>query len=182
MSVFAKHLTEMPQAPHVVVPSVPAGLGEIVMRSLKKDPAERFQRIEDLQAAVVAELAELGTSGIETLLDSGALRRLAKPSQPHEEKDALATRDELESYERKLRRTRLGLSALIAVIPLAGLGAGGSLPPQPRARGVPGGRGRAERRRRAGQRRPLRDPCPSHARQAPLRQRGGSRFLPDHRP
>ena len=124
MSVFAKHLTEVPQAPHVVVPSVPAGLGEIVMRSLKKDPAERFQRIEDLQAAVVAELAELGTSGIETLLDSGALRRLAKPSQPHEEKDALATRDELESYERKLRRTRMGLSALIAVIPLAGLGAG----------------------------------------------------------
>ncbi|NUP12442.1 MAG: serine/threonine protein kinase [Polyangiaceae bacterium] len=124
MSVFAKHLTEEPQAPHLVTPSVPVGLSDIVMRALRKDPGERFQRIEDLQTAVVAELSELGTSGIEALLDSGALRRLEKPAQATSDKDAFATRDEVEAYERKLRRTRLGISVLVATLPLAGIGAG----------------------------------------------------------
>lgn len=123
MSVFAKHLTETPPAPHTVIQGIPVGMSEIVMRTLRKDPGERFQRIADLQSAVIAELAELGTSGIEDLLDSGALRRLEKPVEATADKDAFATRDEVESYERKLRRTRLGVSALIAVLPLTGMGA-----------------------------------------------------------
>jgi len=126
MSVFAKHLTEPPVPPHEVLSSVPVGFSDIVLRALEKDPADRFQRVEDMQAAVLAELTELGTSGIETLLDSGALRRLAKPVQAAEAVDApaLATRNEVEAYERKLRRTRIGVSLLIAAVPLAGLGAG----------------------------------------------------------
>jgi len=124
MSVFAKHLTEDPAPPSSVVRSVTVGMSEIVMRALRKDPGERFQRIEDLQSAVVAELSELGTSGIETLLDSGALRSLEKPAQVASDNEALATRDEVESYERKLRRNRLGVMALAAILPVAGLGAG----------------------------------------------------------
>ncbi len=126
MSVFAKHLTEPAVPPHEILTSVPRGMSDIVLRALRKDPAERFQRIEDLQAAVVNELSELGTSGIETLLDSGALRTLAKPVPAAEAAHvpALATRDELDAYERKLRRTRIGVTLLAAVVPLAALGAG----------------------------------------------------------
>ncbi|MBL8740567.1 MAG: hypothetical protein JNK04_05725, partial [Myxococcales bacterium] len=54
------------------------------------------------------------------------LRSLAKPTAAVEAVDApaLATRNEVEAYERKLRRTRIGISLLIAAVPLAGVGAG----------------------------------------------------------
>ncbi len=126
MSVFAKHLTETARPPSEISPQVPAGMSEIVMRALRKDPAERFQRVEDMQAAIVAELSELGSSGIETLLDSGAIRRMERPGAAAEAADApvAATRDEVESYERKLRRTRVGLTAFLALVPLAAVGGG----------------------------------------------------------
>lgn len=126
MSVFAKHLTEQAIPPHEVNPAIPLGMSEIVLRALRKDPAERFQRIEDLQAAVVGELSELGSSGVEALLDSGAIRRLQNhpPAAQATDAPAVATRDEVESYERKLRRTRVGLTAFLAVLPLAAAGAG----------------------------------------------------------
>ena len=76
MSVFAKHLTEDPTPPHEVAPSVPLAVSEVVMRALAKEPSERYQRVEDFQAAIVGALSELGESGIDRLLDSGALRRL----------------------------------------------------------------------------------------------------------
>ncbi|HTJ81304.1 MAG TPA: serine/threonine-protein kinase [Polyangiaceae bacterium] len=126
MAVFAKHLTEDPVAPCDIDPSVPVGMSEIVMRALRKDPGERFQRVEDMQAAVVEQLQELGTSGIETLLDSGALRKLAPKREVAEAKDApaIATRDELEGYESKLRRNRIVMTTLALAVPLLGLGFG----------------------------------------------------------
>ncbi len=126
MSVFAKHLTEDPRPPHEVSPTVPRGMSEIVLRALRKDPKERFQRVEDLQAAVVGELSDLGTSGVEALLDSKAIRRLerAEVAAQDAEGPALATRNEVESYERKLRRTRFGLTAFLTLVPLAAVGAG----------------------------------------------------------
>jgi serine/threonine-protein kinase len=116
MSVFAKHLTEPVTPPNVVNPSVPLGMSDIIMRALAKDPADRFQRVEDFQSALVAELADLGASNAEALLDSGAIRKLEKPVQAMPT-DAIATRDEVESYERKLKRTRFGVwfVALLAV-------------------------------------------------------------------
>ncbi|NUO47697.1 MAG: serine/threonine protein kinase, partial [Polyangiaceae bacterium] len=126
MSVFAKHLTEQAVPPHQINPAVPLGMSEIVMRALRKDPAERFQRVEDLQAAIISELSELGTSGVEALLDSGAIRRLERQPQAAQATDApaIATRDEVESYERKLRRTRVGLTAFLSLLPFAAAGAG----------------------------------------------------------
>jgi len=125
MAVFAKHLTELPAPPAEVDPTIPAGMSDIVMRALRKDPGERFQRVEDMQAAVVEQLHELGTSGIEALLDSGALRKLSPKAQIAEAKEpAIATRDELEGYERKLRVNRIVMTAVALVVPLLGLGVG----------------------------------------------------------
>ncbi len=121
MSVFAKHLTEDPTPPHEVAPSVPLAVSEVVMRALAKEPSERYQRVEDFQAAIVGALSELGESGIDRLLDSGALRRLGTAEARAGVADplAIATRDQVEAYERKLRRQRVGGTVLGLLVPLA---------------------------------------------------------------
>jgi eukaryotic-like serine/threonine-protein kinase len=78
----------------------------------------------------VEEVRAAGTSSVEDLLDSGQLRRLAKVAAEAENKGAgegaqkvaLATRDEVEAYERKLRRQKWGayLSAVTFVAILGG--------------------------------------------------------------
>ena len=102
------------------------------MRALRKNPADRFQRIEELQALLVDELRAAGASSVETLLDSGRLRRLARADRPERRRarGALATRDEVDAYERHLRRTRYGA-----------VGAAGGRPRRRRA----SGRGAARR-------------------------------------
>ncbi len=116
MAVFTKHLTEEPVSPSVRVPElkVPVGAGEIVLKALQKDPEQRWQKIEELQAALVEEVRSISSSSVDNLLDSGQLRRLAKVASETEMKSMtgrvapapLATRDELVAYERKLRRTK----------------------------------------------------------------------------
>jgi hypothetical protein len=80
---------------------------------------------------VVHELRELGSSSVDALLDASALRALAGPARGKDAAAAaavLATRDEVEAYERKLRRTRYGaLGAVFGVLALAGGAASASL-------------------------------------------------------
>jgi serine/threonine-protein kinase len=109
MSVFTKHLTESPTPPSLRSPelAIPSGMSAIVLKALQKNPADRFPKIEDLQAALVAEVRAAGTSSVEELLDSGQVRRIAKASADADARKAeLATRDEIDTYERKLRRKR----------------------------------------------------------------------------
>ncbi len=123
MAVFTKHLTELPPPPDERAPErgIPAAVSRIVMQALAKSPSDRFQRVEDLQAALVAEVRALGTSSVEELLDSGALRRLAQPeaqaASPQRAAE-IATRDEVAAYERKLRRMRYTALATVAVVAL----------------------------------------------------------------
>jgi eukaryotic-like serine/threonine-protein kinase len=131
MAVFTKHLTEEPVAPVERAPElgIPAGVSAIVQRALQKSPADRFQRVEDLQAALVAEVRSGGTVSVEDLLDSGQLRHLSKVAAEAEQHVVgatadIATRDEVEHYERGLRRQRWGLPLTAAAL-LAGLAAGG---------------------------------------------------------
>jgi serine/threonine-protein kinase len=127
MSVFTKHLTELPVPPAERSPdlNIPAGMSRLVMKALLKNPADRFQRVEDLQAAVVEQLRALGTSSVETLLDSGAVRKLeTAQAQARAGAAEIATRDEVERYERKLRRQRYGAYAFLAVLLLGAGGAG----------------------------------------------------------
>ncbi|MEZ4311139.1 MAG: serine/threonine-protein kinase [Polyangiaceae bacterium] len=126
MSVFTKHLTELAVPPIERAPEldIPPGVSRIVMKALHKNPAERFQRVEDLQAAVIEQLRAVGTSSVETLLDSGAVRKLetARPEGTAARVD-IATRDEVERYERKLRRQRYTAAGFIAVLLLGAAGA-----------------------------------------------------------
>ena len=117
MAVFTKHLTEPPVSPSVRVPEleVPSAPARSSSRRSQKDPADRCQKIEELQAALVEEVQEhLDLRASMDLLDSGQLRRLAKVAAETEMKPMvgraapapLATRDEVLAYERKLRRQR----------------------------------------------------------------------------
>jgi serine/threonine-protein kinase len=129
MSVFTKHLTEVPVPPAERAPElgIPSGVSRIVMKSLLKNPADRFQRVEDLQAAVVDQLRAIGTSSVDALLDSGAVRKLGAVPRPEAKGGELATRDEVERYERKLRRQRYTAFAFLGVLLLGAAGAGAKL-------------------------------------------------------
>ncbi len=133
MAVFTKHLTEAPIPPIDRAPErgIPTGVSDLVLRALEKDPAQRWQRVEDLQAALLAEVRSAGASSVDQLLESAALRRLERVAVVASEASAiagaavaLATRDEIEGYERKLRRQRYSALAFVGVIAVAAAAAG----------------------------------------------------------
>jgi len=115
MAVLTKHLVEAPVPPVERAPDlgIAMGVSAVVMRALAKSPADRFQRIEELREALIEQIRAEGSAPDE-LFDVSALRSkvasLAPPAlaattvQPIE----IATRDEVEAYERTLRRRRWG--------------------------------------------------------------------------
>jgi serine/threonine-protein kinase len=133
MAVFTKHLTESPAPPIERAPErdIPPGVSSIVLKALAKSPEDRFQKVEDLQAALVEEIRALGTSSVEDLLDSGQLKKLAKVARDADATAAMAaeiaTRDEVERYERKLRRMYWGSRVAGAVLVTGAVVAGAKL-------------------------------------------------------
>jgi tRNA A-37 threonylcarbamoyl transferase component Bud32 len=127
MAVFSKHLHEKPIPPGQRAPDlgIPDGMSALVLRALRKDAADRFQRIEELQALLIDEIRRSGSQGLDSLLDSAELRNLAAAGKgAAQPATAIATRDEVEAYERKLRRQRYGAVAGAAAIALGALGLG----------------------------------------------------------
>ena len=129
MAVFTKHLGEPPVPPSVRTPDldIPLRVSAIVEKALAKSPAERFQKVEELQNALLDEVRATGISSVDDLLDSGQLRRLQRAATGTLDRAAaieIATRDEVERYERKLRRQR-GVAFAFAGMFVAGAAAGG---------------------------------------------------------
>ncbi len=130
-SILVKHVTEKAVAPSTRAPSrgVPAGVDAIVVRALEKEPAARWQSAEDLQAAIAVELRKLGTDDVEELLDASAIRKLTRAALaeaieiPGEE---IASRDEVEAYERKLR-SRRHLLVIACTVPFIAAAAGAGI-------------------------------------------------------
>jgi serine/threonine-protein kinase len=119
-SVLTKHLAEIPIPPAERAPElgIPLGVSRLVMRALAKSPADRFRRIEDMQKALIDEVRAAGSSSVESLLDSTRLRRLVHAAEvaasSARRSIAPATRDEVDAYERKLRRQRTSLAMMVA--------------------------------------------------------------------
>lgn len=104
MGVLTKHLTDRPESPSARFPAlgIPPGVSAVVMRALEKDPERRFQNVNDLQEALVNEVRRVGmSSSVDLLLDSGQMHALTRATEE------AATRDEVEDYERTLRRRGL---------------------------------------------------------------------------
>jgi eukaryotic-like serine/threonine-protein kinase len=133
MAVFTRHLTEVPIAPHIRTPhlAIPEAFSRIVMRALEKDPSARFQRVEELQAALIDAAGGLGQSSLEMLLNSAQLHAMQAAAFQGAGTDsseasrtgmartlvrpAIATRDEVEAFKRKLVRQRWINRGLVAV-------------------------------------------------------------------
>jgi eukaryotic-like serine/threonine-protein kinase len=131
MIVFTKHLSESPVPPIDRAPAlgISPGASRIVMKALAKSPEARYQSAEELQAALVAETEAAGASSVEALLSSASVRGLAlatgdtaaggSAGESALNQRAIATRDEVEAYERKLRRKRYGALVFMALVVVA---------------------------------------------------------------
>jgi serine/threonine-protein kinase len=131
MAVFTKHLSEVPIPPSERTPSrqIPLGADRIVLRALSKSPEARYNSVEELQSALIEETSALGSSSVETLLDSAAVRGMARAASEASagasgDPSTIATRDEVEAYERKLRRKRYGTWVMAAILVAAPAAAG----------------------------------------------------------
>ena len=57
LSVALKHIRETPPPPSQHDPTVPAPVERVILRCLEKDPAKRFQSVDELEAALVRQAA-----------------------------------------------------------------------------------------------------------------------------
>lgn len=115
LGVLTSQMQDEPEPPHLRAPSlnIAPEVSELILKGLKKDPAARYQTIDDFAAALNAELK--GQSQISLHLESGAFRKVAE--------EEIVTRDEVERYERKLRRREQFARAFgLGLLLLAGLG------------------------------------------------------------
>jgi serine/threonine-protein kinase len=71
--LFAKHMLEDPPPVTELVPSVPTHLSAAIMKSLAKDPAARFQSMDDFRKAIVGEIRVTAPAGT-------GVRRLSNPA------------------------------------------------------------------------------------------------------
>lgn len=124
MGMFTKHLTEAPPAALERAPErdIPVGVSELVRKCLAKKPGDRFADVEELRDALVRELDALPSdSPASTVARAPAhahkarggaapaatgLRRRTRSRPEKLAVSQIATRDEVEAYQRKLRRAK----------------------------------------------------------------------------
>jgi hypothetical protein len=127
VAVLTKHLTD-----ELVLPSrrrddlaIPPVVDAIVARCMAKAPEGRYQRIDEVREALVEYLDAEGvtdsllrTSGVTR--GNVALRRAPTASG----KQAVATRDDVERFERRLRRGRVVAWSFVGAVAAAAAGTG----------------------------------------------------------
>ncbi|HEY4159607.1 MAG TPA: serine/threonine-protein kinase, partial [Polyangiaceae bacterium] len=120
MAVLSRHLTDDPVSPSQRFPelAIPEAISQVVMSTLRKDPARRLPSVVALRDSLVSALDEREQQHLAALLELPTLR------QGEAHNDELATRDEIEAYERRLRaRGRfawaLALAALFGALAIA---------------------------------------------------------------
>jgi serine/threonine protein kinase len=138
MGMFTKHLTApapsaCERAPHL---DIPEGVGDIILCCMAKEAKERFQTVDELRDALIVELDLLGMSNSDRRslndapssdgrdsLTGGPAKKKKKKKHKFSRTQNVATRKELESYERKLRRNRYGYWGVLGVLLAGGIGA-----------------------------------------------------------
>ncbi len=140
MAMFNQHLTAPPPCPNERCPdlAIPRGVAQLVTRCLQKKPEDRVPNVEQLRTTLLEELDALGLGSSDRVVlgdssSSPAFEDTVDESPPPDSqrpttkidkikrpKSHIATRDEVEAYQRKLRRTRFGAWALLGALGLGG--------------------------------------------------------------
>lgn len=117
IAVLTMQLTAAPQAPHLRCPElgIPESVSSLILKGLRKDPAQRFQSATELEQAIRAELSGESFSDLH-LPGSGAFAKLLE--------EETATRDEVERYERQLKRRELFAKTAGILVVLGALAVG----------------------------------------------------------
>jgi len=119
VGVLTMHLTEdvIPPSEKAARHPIPPEADRIVLKAMAKDPRDRFQSMDELRAALIAYLAAIGQDeGLET----GRLARVFGQVVPTESgrQREVATRGDVDDYERRLRRRSM-MSKALAVLALS---------------------------------------------------------------
>ncbi len=130
VAVLTRHLTDDLVPPSKRKPDLdlPPEIDEIVVRCMAKDPRDRYQNVDEVREALSAFVAASGSENL--LIDSeivpaSALRSgTARRSSLETAKFSVATRSDVEAFERRLRRGKiLAWVSIVLLIAVAG-GAG----------------------------------------------------------
>lgn len=76
--IARQHVEDAPPSPRSLVPSLPRGLEQVILRCLEKDADDRFQTAEELCEALVRETPELGPDASARTLAVPAIHRLLR--------------------------------------------------------------------------------------------------------
>ena len=120
MAMITKHLTAPPPSAAELHPEldIPLGVSSVIVRCMQKNKADRFQRIAELREQLERELGALGvptrTGALDVQVRAEALAASEPAAQARGPAAKIATRDEIEAYETRLRRNRYGLWAFLA--------------------------------------------------------------------
>ena len=82
IAIAYKQVSVQPRSPREIEPSAPAGLDAIVMRSLAKDPGQRFVDADEFIAALTRERAALGAASPPVLVGGGSPPAATTTSPP----------------------------------------------------------------------------------------------------
>jgi eukaryotic-like serine/threonine-protein kinase len=117
MAVLTRHITDEVEPAHQRAPdrAIPLGVSAVIARALSKARDDRYASVDDLRAEIVAELGSPRSgSSTELLLDSSRMKSFADAfarqntvALDGSEMASLATRNEVDAFERKLRRQRI---------------------------------------------------------------------------
>ena len=120
VAVLTMQLSAEPEAPHLRCPelNISETVSQLILKGLRKDPAQRFQSATELEQAIRAELSGESLSNLH-LPGSGAFAKLLE--------EETATRDEVERYENRLKRREMFAKAAGALLVVGTLAAGAYL-------------------------------------------------------
>ncbi|MFK7988094.1 MAG: protein kinase [Sandaracinaceae bacterium] len=123
VGVLTQHLTEEVLPPSVKAPEldVPEEADRILVRTMSKNPDDRYQSMDALRADLMAYLESVGQSGG---LESASLPGLSPVSSTSGRQRKVATRGDVDQFERSLRRRSVLYSAFGFLLVVGLIGAG----------------------------------------------------------
>jgi tRNA A-37 threonylcarbamoyl transferase component Bud32 len=125
VGVLTMHLTDdvVPPSERPGMEDLPEDADRIVMRAMQRDPRDRFQSMEQLRQELLAYLAMVGQD--EGLESSRLARVSGKMATQSGRQRQVATRGDIDVYERQIRRRSLAGWAFVIAVIAAVIGGGG---------------------------------------------------------